>query len=398
MTQVQRASEVNVRSTASVNSRSDRGDNDFVTLLRGEASQQLPEKKKEIASAPNKKADQADSKEDTVQTKQEEKEPDTSELGLDYQQMLSQWLAFQNGFIESQNPTEKVEISNPFIEELSLNSGSSVPEEMTPAFTVEKDISGQAEDNAGFKEMTVFNTKAEISFPLEELGEQTEKTAAVKIESAGKESGESQNTEPFTSLGEKISGLKEERTEEDGRKNSDAEQSFTGSRFSERVAGENLVSAQQTSFKSEKFKTSFSEQFPADNIRMRTSEMSLGKDTAEAIASRMPLENGELNLELEPASLGKLTIKVAFEGGRAAVTVMSSNPKTLEVLSQNAGQMAQILEERTGQQTVVYTPQSTDAGTHPDQERSGYQEHRQERQEQKKESESFAQQLRLGLV
>ncbi|MFR4440436.1 MAG: flagellar hook-length control protein FliK [Hungatella sp.] len=146
-------------------------------------------------------------------------------------------------------------------------------------------------------------------------------------------------------------------------------------------------------------RASFSEQYSGETVRMQTSEQVLGRDTAELLASRMPLKEGVLHLELEPVHLGKLTIQVAFESGRTAVTVMSSNAETLEILSRNAGQIAQILEDRTGQQTVVYTPQSSEAGEQSAAEKQGHQENRQDRQEHRNErDQSFAQQLRLGLV
>ena len=136
-----------------------------------------------------------------------------------------------------------------------------------------------------------------------------------------------------------------------------------------------------------------------DPVRMPTSEHALIRDTAEMLVSRAPLKEGVLELELEPVSLGKLTIRVAFESGRTAVTVLSSSSETLEILSKNASQIAQILEERTGEQTVVYTPQTSDPGSEPAPEQHGGRGNSENEREHKKEQgESFAQQLRLGLV
>lgn len=114
----------------------------------------------------------------------------------------------------------------------------------------------------------------------------------------------------------------------------------------------------------------------------------------------MPGKNGTLTIELEPASLGKVLVKVVYEAGRASVSLMAANPKTLEILSRNAGEIAGILESRTGQETVIYTapPESQ----YSESEREGRGERRErEQQEQgkrKNQSDSFAQQLRLGLV
>lgn len=144
---------------------------------------------------------------------------------------------------------------------------------------------------------------------------------------------------------------------------------------------------------------SFPEPVSAQTVRLQTSEQHLGKDVAEALASRMPLKAGALELELEPAHLGKLTIRVVFESGKTAVTVMSSKPETLDILSRSVGEIAQILEERTGQQTIVYTSRSSDTG---EQAWAGNQERNGDRQERRKKQEnrdqSFVQQLRLGLV
>lgn len=135
---------------------------------------------------------------------------------------------------------------------------------------------------------------------------------------------------------------------------------------------------------------------------VKTSEATLYKDVAETLANRMPTEDGTLTLELEPASLGKIIIKVAFEGGKTVMSLMADSQKTLSILSQRAGEMAQILEEKTGQQTVIYTPENQ--SSQEELPGRGGEENRQRQrdaQEEKrhdKESESFMQQLRLGLV
>ena len=78
----------------------------------------------------------------------------------------------------------------------------------------------------------------------------------------------------------------------------------------------------------------------------------------------------------------------------------------MELLSQKAGEIASILEEKTGQETIIYTqaPQEENPEENPDQNRGGQggrQEHNERhpsREEGRHEAESFAQQLRLGLV
>lgn len=133
---------------------------------------------------------------------------------------------------------------------------------------------------------------------------------------------------------------------------------------------------------------------------VRTTEAQLPADLGKAIADRMPADDGTITIELEPASLGKVTIKVIYEGGRASISLMSANEKTLEILNQNAGQIAGILEEKTGRETVVYTYQPEQQSS--DSREGGGQERREPREQQdgrkREQPDSFAQQLRLGLV
>ena len=135
---------------------------------------------------------------------------------------------------------------------------------------------------------------------------------------------------------------------------------------------------------------------------VKTSEATMHRDIAETLATRMPSANGELTLELEPASLGKIIIKVAFEDGKTVMSLMADSHRTLAILSQRAGEMAQILEEKTGQQTVIYTPENQSSQEElPErggEENRQRQKDAQEENRHNKESESFMQQLRLGLV
>ncbi len=81
---------------------------------------------------------------------------------------------------------------------------------------------------------------------------------------------------------------------------------------------------------------------------------------------------------------------------------MATNPKTQEMLNQRASEIAAILEEKTGQETVIYTQQPEPNQQGYDREPDGKgQDERQEKkqdQDERQQADSFAQQLRLGLV
>ena len=134
---------------------------------------------------------------------------------------------------------------------------------------------------------------------------------------------------------------------------------------------------------------------------VRTSEPTLVNDVGRAIAQRLPENNGTLTIELEPASLGKLTIRVIYESGKATVSILATNPRTLELLNARAGELASILEERTGEETVVYTEQPEQEPPFDERQGEGRQREREpekrERGEQA-EQDSFLQQLRLGVI
>ena len=137
---------------------------------------------------------------------------------------------------------------------------------------------------------------------------------------------------------------------------------------------------------------------------MKTSPETIPQDLGKMLGAKMAEGARTLTLELEPANLGKLTIHLSYEGDRAAVSIMATNPKTLELLNQKASEIAAILEEKTGQETVIFTqkPETNQENydRNPDgkREREEQEEKHQQNKEEHQSFDSFAQQLRLGLV
>ena len=136
---------------------------------------------------------------------------------------------------------------------------------------------------------------------------------------------------------------------------------------------------------------------PAD--RLATAQDTLTEDLGNYLDTKISEKKGKLELSLEPERLGKLTIRLEYEKGKTEVTIFSTSAKTLEILSKEAGHLAQILEEKTGTPTVIYTPEQTENRQNMDQDtghgRNGRQDQKEQRQ---KQDDSFAQQLRLGLA
>ena len=136
---------------------------------------------------------------------------------------------------------------------------------------------------------------------------------------------------------------------------------------------------------------------PAD--RLPTAQDTLTEELGNYLDPKISEKKGKLELSLEPERLGKLTIRLEYEKGKTEVTIFSTSAKTLEILSKEAGHLAQILEEKTGTPTVIYTPEQTENRQNMDQDtghgRNGRQDQKEQRQ---KQDDSFAQQLRLGLT
>lgn len=141
---------------------------------------------------------------------------------------------------------------------------------------------------------------------------------------------------------------------------------------------------------------------PKENIVQSTMEK-LPQNLSRALGRQGLGEGNTLTVELEPASLGKLTIQLVYNAGRTAVSVMATNPRTLELLNEKATEIAAILKERTGEETVIYTQETERQPDGEAQQQSSSQGGQQERQQSREEkqdqhTESFMQQLRLGLV
>ncbi len=105
---------------------------------------------------------------------------------------------------------------------------------------------------------------------------------------------------------------------------------------------------------------------PAD--RLTTAQDTLTEDLGNYLDTKISEKKGKLELSLEPERLGKLTIRLEYEKGKTEVTIFSTSAKTLEILSKEAGHLAQILEEKTGTPTVIYTPEQTENRQNMDQD------------------------------
>lgn len=255
--------------------------------------------------------------------------------------------------------------------------------------------------------------------PTEAVQTEAAQTKAVEetVKNEGKATGEkaekAEDTEKVNEPVRNVSGeQKAEEKPETGKQTAQEEFAGQGSRKAEETLnhaaeGENgqVQAAGAESFRvfgQQNQNSLFGQK--AETVSMKTSPETIPQDLGKMLGAKMAEGARTLTLELEPANLGKLTIHLSYEGDRAAVSIMATNPKTLELLNQKASEIAAILEEKTGQETVIFTqkPETNQENydRNPDgkREREEQEEKHQQNKEEHQSFDSFAQQLRLGLV
>ena len=156
-------------------------------------------------------------------------------------------------------------------------------------------------------------------------------------------------------------------------------------------------------FKEEGTKSVFKEEQP---MKLVTKEESIPKDVATFLNEKMDLHKGEIKIELEPRSLGQITVKVNFSAGKANVVILAENAKTLHLLQSGAEDMARILEQKTGEQTKVVVHEEAkgehlfqDDSSRGNENKDEAERRLHEEAEKKKDStEEFIHRMRLGLA
>ena len=124
---------------------------------------------------------------------------------------------------------------------------------------------------------------------------------------------------------------------------------------------------------------------------------------SELIKNAVDSSVKELEIQLEPANLGKIILKAAYEAGKAAVVISCTNSGTLEALSRHAAELGGLIQDHMGGQTEIVIDQPQQQYLNQD-GRNGGQDTREEQREQHERQKNrpaqgdFLEQLRLGLV
>lgn len=127
---------------------------------------------------------------------------------------------------------------------------------------------------------------------------------------------------------------------------------------------------------------------------------------SEAFVKNISQGRREFEIQLLPKNLGKLLIKVSYEAGKTAVSILCTDTKTMQAISQNARELGNIMETHLGTQTQVvvdknasdYLEQHQSDGGQAQDQREDRQPGRRQRESRENGNIDFLQQLRLGLA
>lgn len=130
------------------------------------------------------------------------------------------------------------------------------------------------------------------------------------------------------------------------------------------------------------------------------------QNLAKNMSEQINQGKNAFELWLEPANLGKIGVKVAYEGGRAMIQILCMSSKAMEIVAQNAKTLGTIIQQNTGTNTlvVVEQPERQDYLQQEAQQQNRGEAQQDEKNkdkdsnEEEAEAESFLQQLRLGLA
>lgn len=152
-------------------------------------------------------------------------------------------------------------------------------------------------------------------------------------------------------------------------------------------------------------KTSVRTEIPKEYIRVQQPE-----EIPEKILDQLLVKTAdgqkEFEVQLEPYDLGKIMIRVTFGKEAATVSIVCTEPKTMEMMAKNAREIGAIMEENLGSPTTIvvedkeagYLEQQKQGNGGNQGQQSEQESERQSKKDRESEGNDFLQQLRLGLI
>ncbi len=125
----------------------------------------------------------------------------------------------------------------------------------------------------------------------------------------------------------------------------------------------------------------------------------------DQILGKMQEGVDSFEIEIEPANLGKISVKIQYQDGQATVSIFCTEKRALEVLGDRAREIGVIIDKNLGGETkIIVEKQEADyLNRNSEENQQGRQDEREQQKQnhQKQEAddpEQFLQKLRLGLT
>lgn len=125
----------------------------------------------------------------------------------------------------------------------------------------------------------------------------------------------------------------------------------------------------------------------------------------DTIVKQMTSGRQEFEIQLMPKNLGTMMVKVVYEAGKAAISIVCNEQRAMQAMSEHARELGNMIENRLGTQTEIFIEQPAKDYLQQEQKHGDNREQQsRQRQEEQKEQQQFTdsadflQQLRLGLT
>lgn len=108
--------------------------------------------------------------------------------------------------------------------------------------------------------------------------------------------------------------------------------------------------------------------------------------------------SNEYELQLDPENLGKIKVKLLFEEGKLTVSMLCSNGKTANLLSEGISNLTQVIQQSTRSEVAVNVKEDNYLNNNSEQNARQNSSNQQNQNQQKGQEEpEFADQIKLGL-
>ena len=142
-------------------------------------------------------------------------------------------------------------------------------------------------------------------------------------------------------------------------------------------------------------------------VLMVSKQEELPQELTRQLLVKASSGRNEFEIQITPKHLGEITVRIAQEDGCSVVSIICSEKKTMELLTQSAKEIGSVMEQNLGKPTEIYVDEQKSETLwqdgQQDQDHSGreseqYRQKEEQEKMQKAENTRFLQELRLGLI